>query len=90
MRNWREPLQTLKPGTRSAFFTQAFARLVLSVVVALSVSCAKPRIEFHCPFGPRNADAAAEELAGALDDAPYNFEWIGYVEHKCGFIDDDS
>ena len=39
----------------------------------------------ECPFGPRNADAAAEELAGALDDAPANYTWIGNAEHVCGF-----
>ena len=89
MSSWIKRWQNLKRGTRSASATQAFASLVLSAALALSVSCAKPpRIEFHCPFPPRNADAAAEELAGALDDAPYNYDWIGEVEHECGFTED--
>ena len=89
MSSWIQRWQNSKSGTRSEFFTQEFARLALSVALVLSVSCAKPpRIEFHCPFPPRNGDVAQEELDGALDDAPLTFDWIGEVEHECGFIGD--
>lgn len=89
MSSWIKRWRNLKRGTRSVSVTQAFAKLVLIAALALSVSCAKPpRIEFHCPFPPRNGDVAQEELDGALDDAPLTYDWIGEVEHECGFVDE--
>ena len=86
MQSWNRPFQNLKLWKNSMFGTRVFAKLVLSAVLVLSLSCAGPRIKFECPFPCRNADAAAEELAGALDDAPFNYVWIGDVEHACGCV----
>jgi len=74
-----------KRSKHSAFAARVAGRLTICAMLAFGVSCAKPKIMLECPFGPRNADAAAEELAGALDDAPANYTWIGNAEHVCGF-----
>lgn len=54
-------------------------------VTLLAAGCAKPRIEYRCPFGELNSEAWAEVDEGKLDEAPELESFLMEVARECGW-----
>ena len=59
--------------------------LAASCALLLLSGCAKPKIEYRCPFGEPNLDAWAEVADGHLDAAPEVERWLMEVGRQCGW-----